>query len=145
MLVQERQAIVAACQEIVTAFAYHADLGDVAQCAALFTEDGVFERRGEALVGRAAILHAFQNRHRLQRSRHHCLAPHLVIEDAHNVRGTTYFAIYRHYGDEPLQGPAPLVGPAVVGEFLDHFVHTGNEGWRLRSRRTNVAFYRGAD
>ena len=94
----ERHAIVAECQAIVTAFSVHADLGELEQCAALFTEDGQFERRGEMLTGRPAILAALRARPPLLHARHHCLPPHVTIRDADSADGITYFTIYRHEG-----------------------------------------------
>lgn len=135
----ERHAILIECQAIVTAFSVHADLGELEQCAALFTEDGQFERRGEMLTGRAAILAALKARPALLRARHHCLPPHITVRDAHTADGVTYFTIYRHLGALAEGTPAPLSGPGSVGEFHDRFVYTP-EGWRLRLRTTQVAF-----
>ncbi|MCP5263872.1 MAG: nuclear transport factor 2 family protein [Rhodoferax sp.] len=137
----ERHAIVAECQAIVTAFSVHADLGELEQCAALFTEDGQFERRGEMLTGRPAILAALRARPPLLHARHHCLPPHVTIRDADSADGITYFTIYRHEGALAAGTPAPLTGPASIGEFHDRFVRTP-EGWRLRLRTTQVAFRR---
>ena len=55
--------------------------------------------------------------------------------------GITYFTIYRHEGALAAGTPAPLTGPASIGEFHDRFVRTP-EGWRLRLRTTQVAFRR---
>lgn len=50
------------CSWLCNAFAVHLDRGEFVQLAALFAPDGVFERNGERLESRAAILAAYAKR-----------------------------------------------------------------------------------
>ncbi len=140
---EEIQRIVAECQCVALAFGLHVDLAQYEQCAALFTEDATFERKGEKLCGRAEILAAQLKRPAGLRTRHHCLAPFITVIDADHASGVTYFTTYRHEAPQPLPGPAPMSGPETVGEFYDQFVRTA-QGWRIQSRIAKAAFRRAA-
>jgi SnoaL-like domain len=141
MTPDEQERIVRECSRLVQAFAIHVDRGEAEQCAALFCEAATFERKGEVLAGRPAILAAQKARAPGLRTRHHCLAPWITVIDADHAEGITYFTNYRHEGKEPLHGPAPLAGAETVGEFYDNFVRTP-DGWRIAARRAQAAFRR---
>ena len=140
---EQTQHITAECQRVALAFGLHVDFAQYEMCAALFTEDATFERKGEILRGRTQILAAQQSRPAGLRTRHHCLSPWITVVDADHAEGITYFSTYRHEGQEPLAGPAPMAGPETVGEFHDRFVRTP-QGWKIDSRIARAAFRRTA-
>jgi hypothetical protein len=49
---------IAACGALIADFTYHVDRREAEHVANLFTANGVFDRRGERLAGREAILAA---------------------------------------------------------------------------------------
>lgn len=129
------------CSRLVQSFAIYVDRGEAEQCAALFVENGSFERKGEKLVGRGAILAAQKKRSPGLRTHHHCLSPWITVIDADHAEGITYFTNYRYESDTPLSGPAPLAGAQTIGEFHDRFIRT-KEGWRIETRRAQAVFRR---
>jgi hypothetical protein len=141
MKTEDRELIVRECSQLALAFAIHVDFGHADACANLFAEDGVFERKGKVLQGRAQILAAQRARPAGLRTRHFCQTPWITVIDESHAEGITYFANYRHESDGPLAGPAPLLGPSAVGEFHDRYVRT-SEGWRIAARKAKAAFRR---
>jgi len=137
---QEFEAITQ-CQRLALAFGKHVDYGEAEAAAALFTEDCVFERRGEVLRGRDALV-ATQRAHGPNRvTRHHCLTPVVTLIDSDTAEGVTYFVLYRHVFAEASPGPAPLSGPEVVGDYVDLFKRTP-QGWRISKRVARTVFSR---
>ncbi len=55
-------------------------------------------------------------------------------------RDSVYLTLYRHDGKEGRR-LSPLEGPAMVGEYRDHFLRTP-EGWRISRREIEVSFLR---
>ncbi|MDO8945114.1 MAG: nuclear transport factor 2 family protein, partial [Desulfobacterales bacterium] len=126
---------------VALVFALHADRAEHELFSALFTEDATFERKGEVLRGRAAILAAQKLRPPGLRTRHHCLTPWITVLDAERATGITYFTTYRFEGQEEVNGPVAFSGPDAVGEFYDTFVRTP-AGWKISTRKVAVAFKR---
>jgi hypothetical protein len=140
----EKLEIEHACTRLCADFARHVDGCEPALCAGLFTADGVYERRGEALIGREAIERALAARSSQRVSRH--LVHNIAIDvlDTHHARGHSAFTLYA--GDcEHLAAPGvpaqPLLLPAaLVAEFSDSYLLTP-EGWRI-ARRTGRTVFR---
>lgn len=140
----EKLEIEHACARLCTDFARHVDGCDAARCAGLFTADGVYVRRGEALAGRQAIEHALAARSAQRVSRH--LVHNITIDvlDACHAHGYSAFTLYA--GDsEHLAAPGvpaqPLLLPVpLVAEFSDTYLLTP-EGWRI-ARRTGRTIFR---
>ena len=132
-----------ACRRLISAFAYHVDHRHPEDAARLFAEDASFERKGEVLHGREAILQAQRDRPAGLVTRHVCAEPHIEVLDAGNARAVTYFQIYRGVAEPGATGVLPLHGPEVVGQFEDSFRLTP-EGWRIHSRRARAVFRQSA-
>jgi hypothetical protein len=134
------------CTRLIVDFARFVDLCEPARCAQLFTEDGVYERRGERIEGRAAIEAALAARAPTRVTRH--LVHNVSIErvDDRHARGYSVFTMYGVDGpaDAPGGVPrAPLVVPSpLLAEFLDTYRLTP-QGWRI-ARRTGRTVFRPA-
>ncbi|MEV4357911.1 nuclear transport factor 2 family protein [Nonomuraea sp. NPDC004186] len=117
-------------QEIIDLYARYShafDEGRADELAALFTEDGVFEREGAAPVigrdGLAALVRATAERAPGMR---HLVSNILVEASEAGALGQAY-ALALVVGDTDLR-------LATFGRYDDEFVPTP-EGWRLRVRR----------
>lgn len=131
----------AACRALVIAFAHGVDAGEAAGVAALFCSDGVFERRGEALQGRDAILAALRARPADIVTCHVCSTIAIERQAADQASGRSYFQLYKGQRQPGAEAPPALGGPEVVGLYLDRFQHT-TEGWRIRHRAASAIFQR---
>lgn len=115
------------CERLVLDFAYFSDRQEYEALVALFTGDGVMHRpNGDRLVGRDAILKAYQARHAGRMTRHICTNIRITIESPERARGFTYAVVYSAAASEPTK--------SQVGEFEDDFVRTP-AGWRFQERR----------
>lgn len=130
-----------ACERLVHAFAWHIDHHEAEQAAALFAQDAVFERRGEALTGRPAIRAAFLRRPVALTTRHVCSNLLLSAEASNRIIGRSYFTLYRDDGSSGL--PPRLELPEFVGEYHDVFALT-DQGWRIAYRSAQAVFQRAA-
>ena len=125
----ERRAIEADCARLI---ALYANLNDVArweEVAALYAEQGVMTRPtapDAPIVGRAAILAAFQSRPP-RTTRHVCSNVVIDVDSADEARGTSAMLLFTG-------APAPL-----VGSFHDRFVRTP-EGWHFAARHGTLLF-----
>jgi ketosteroid isomerase-like protein len=128
-----RLAIEAELTQLVSRFSHCIDSGKYQELALLFTDDGIFDRVGQVLNGRAAILEAMRNRHSY-------LTRHMVSNilftqiDAQEARATMYVANFvGHGGNSELPVSFALPQPAIL-EFDDTYRRTA-DGWRI-ARRT---------
>lgn len=129
-----------ACAQTVSRFFQHLDEGEEAAGAALFTEDGVWQRRGEPVRGRAAILRALLERPATRISRH--LVTNLVVDAEAEARRVRYYVtIYAH--DAPFEGVPPLAGPVMILVCDDRLVEQA-DGWRFAQRSSRTVFLKPA-
>ena len=130
-----------ACAKLPLLFAKHADDGDHAALADLFTEDCEMARPFQPN-------HPFYGRDRVQaifRDRPPFLVRHIVtnvlvevISDT-EARGSNYLTMLSsHASPEPPQE----AGALYVGAFEDHYVKTGGT-WKFKSRHGMVALHMG--
>jgi 3-phenylpropionate/cinnamic acid dioxygenase small subunit len=125
----ERRAIEADCARLI---ALYANLNDEArwdEVAALYAEDGVMVRPtapDAPLLGRAAILAAFQSRPP-RKTRHVCSNVVITAHGSDSASGTSAMIL--------LQPEAP----PLAGSFHDKFVRTP-EGWRFAERRGSLTW-----
>lgn len=141
---EQRRGIVAACERLALDFAWHVDHRNAEQVAALFAADAGFERKGEVLQGREAILAAQRKRPAGVVTRHVCANLAVEAIDAEHARGVMYFLLYKH--DHAAAGtdagkPAPLGPPETLGEYHDEYLRTA-EGWRIARRVAKGVFRR---
>lgn len=146
MNADERLRIEAACARLVAAYCHYVDHGQAGRIAELFTADGVWTAPGVVTMrGREELRSGLTQREaRSDRvSRHVCTDLLIDVLDADRAEGVVTVTIYRHdRGEgEPADGPAPLEGPLMVGEYRDRFARTV-EGWRFSYREVAVSFLR---
>jgi SnoaL-like domain len=136
----QRQSIEQACQRLATRYCHLVDHGRAADVAELFSEDGVWSTAQGETAGRDAVRAVFQGRQaRAGRlSRHVCCNLLVEVQDETHASGVNYLTLYRHDG-EGAPGPAPLTGPAIVGEYRDDYVRT-EDGWRFAKRDLVIVF-----
>jgi hypothetical protein len=116
-----------ACERLVVDFAYFSDRQEYESLASLFAGGGVMQRpNGDLLVGRDAILKAYQARPAGRMTRHVCTNIRITIESPDRARGFTYAVLYSAAANEPTK--------TQIGEFEDRFVLTP-DGWRFGERR----------
>lgn len=129
------------CESLIHAFCFLIDHGQAADVVDLFCEDGVFERRGQALRGQAAIAVAMAARQPEVQTRHICSNIMLRTESPGRIIGVTYFQFFRH-DSRTAQGPkAPADLLEAIGEYHDVFEKTPG-GWRFAQRRADAVFQR---
>jgi SnoaL-like domain len=129
-----RMQIEWACTRASAAFAYHVDHRDFQAAAALFTEDGVFDRGGDVMTGRAEIERVISQRPLLQITRHLCANTHFLEVDAEHVTSIDYFTLYRFEGaDGSLPVRVANLVPLAIAEYRNELVRT-KSGWLFRLR-----------
>ena len=129
MTEDERRAIEADCARLIALYANLNDAARWAEAAALYAEDGVMARPtapDAPLVGRAAILAAFESRPP-RKTRHVCSNVVITVEGPDSAAGESAMILLQ-------PDAAPL-----AGSFHDRFVRTA-EGWRFAERRGSLAW-----
>lgn len=138
----ERLAAEQACIALSHRFARCVDERRFEDFAGLFTPDGVFDRRGEALAGRAAILASMAGRPETLLVRHHVTTVSVDVIDDGSATGLCYFAFYQCTDWDGRSGERlALAGAAIVGEYRDRYLRTA-EGWRIAHRQALMTFTR---
>jgi hypothetical protein len=131
-----RLAIEADLTQLVNRFSHYIDSGRYQELALLFTEDGIFDRVGQVLNGRPAILEAMRNRHAFL-TRHMVSNILFTYIDAQEARATMYVANFvGHGGKTELPVGFALPQPAIL-EFDDIYRRT-TDGWRIAHRIARV-------
>lgn len=119
----------AACAALCRAYDSMADSDDAEAFAALFVENGEFERLGQTFAGRAAIAAIISSRPSGLQVRH--VSRNIQIEvdpGAHSASGLLDMTVRRNHAGS---GKQPEV---VHAKFRDRYVLT-DEGWRLSRRK----------
>ncbi len=138
----DRIGIEQACIALSHRFARYVDERRFEDFAALFTEDGVFDRRGEALAGRSAILASMAGRPGTLLVRHHMTTVSVDVVDEETATGVCYFTFYQCTDwDGAQREKLALAGPVIVGEYRDRYRRTA-EGWRIAHRQALMTFMR---
>ena len=135
-----RQQIEHDCARIAYRFTHIIDRGNASEVAQLFTEQGVFEVPGASMNGREAIRQQFKGRegsHKL--SRHVCTNMVIDVIDEDHAEGLCYMTLYKYEPGHAIDGPAPLNGPAYVGNYLDQYLRVEGE-WKFSQRTAQVIF-----
>lgn len=127
-----------ACEALIHAFCHFIDHGQAHRVVELFTPQGVFERRGEALRGHEALAQAMARRSPQVLTRHVCTGTVLRAEGAGRIGGTTSFLFFRRVQGDAAD-PSPAACLAAVGDYFDVFERTP-AGWRFASRRAVPVF-----
>ncbi len=126
-----RRAIEWDCAALINLYATLNDAARWAEVAALYTEDGSMARPSDpnvAIVGRAAILAAFESRP--ARTTRHITANIVVTAlDADTATATSAMLLFTAADALPL-----------VGGFTDRLRRVPGEGWRFAERRGSLTF-----
>lgn len=120
-----------ACQRLCLDFAVHADASAAEALAALFVEDGVFDRPGQTSQGRVTIRAAIAARPAEVWTRHYCSNIRIDLSsDGQSAIGQSYLLLFR--------GRHGATDHEIVrAEYHDAFVLT-TSGWRIQSRKVAV-------
>ncbi|MFE2143090.1 nuclear transport factor 2 family protein [Streptomyces sp. NPDC059456] len=129
-----------ACERLIVRFVHELDLGDPAEVAGLFTEDGVWEwALGDRRVqGREALRAYFGARPADRLSRRICTNVLVSLTSASTASATTYFTTYRVDGHTGDGYAAPRI-PTQVGHYEDAFRKVDGR-WLLSRRSLFLAF-----
>jgi hypothetical protein len=134
--------IVRLCSDVITRYTHFVDLGEAERVPELFTEDGLSTTPTEECKGQVELRKKFELvaedavRQRWV-LRHVCTNVLVDVISPEEATATVYLTIYRH--DGPVDGPAPVSGPAKIGQYRDRLVKT-DRGWRFAERRLSFAF-----
>lgn len=129
-------AIERACERLVLDFAYYSDHQEYESLARLFANEGIIGTMHrpslEPVVGREAILKAYQARPANRMTRHVCSNIRITVDSVDRARGITYAVVYSATADQKAE--------ERIGEFEDEFVRT-SEGWRFAVRRARFVMH----
>jgi hypothetical protein len=123
--VSDERAAWAECQHLVALASWLGDTGDAAGFAQCFTEDCVFDRAGDVISGRAAVLKYVAARPPLVRVRHFNALPLIEVLDAHSASGVILSTVWRVDADG--------LANTAMAEIRDEYRHT-SDGWRIAKR-----------
>lgn len=129
-----------ACEALSIAFANGVDHRHYDRVAALFTEDGILNRWGQAIMGRAELRAWLDTRPTDVVTRHVCSNFEARLTAPGIAQGFTLFTFYRGAGSDNRDASIALTGPAMVGEYLDQFRLT-QDGWRIAQRDIHIVFH----
>ncbi len=137
MTESDRIAIEHACARLVTAYCLLVDARSHEALTKLWAADGTWASMIGPLKGHADIRRYLDGK-AMSLTRHISTNIQVEVVDADHARGTSYFTLYRSV--EPAKdGPTPMQGPMMVGQYFDDYVRS-KEGWRFAHRRMEVAF-----
>ncbi|HIE4434687.1 TPA: nuclear transport factor 2 family protein [Burkholderia multivorans] len=129
----EPLACEALCMRLSADFAHFADSRDYEKFVALFTEDGIFERRGETLRGRNAILRAMHSRPEDMTTRHICTNIRIDTHGNGMATGAGSMLLFHRAGSE--NAPPSI----TVADYRDIYIATA-DGWRIQERVSTLVF-----
>lgn len=128
MKIPANLAAVEACEALCRAYGVHADAGEADALAGLYTRDGIFDRLGQQIVGRAAIRQVIAARPPGVWTRHRCSNIRIEIgTDGRTATGRVDLEM-----QSGSQGDARI--EEIRAEYFDQFVLT-DEGWRFSVRK----------
>lgn len=128
--------IESACRRTLDRYAVAVGERDHAAFAALFAEDGVWNRPGSPqMIGRAAIRAFMDGQPPTTLVRHVNGTARIDIVDGDTARSLSYATVYN--AENHTGGIAPMVGPDYVVEYRDLFRRCG-EDWLIATRDTTT-------
>lgn len=120
--------VIAACTALCKAYGALADAGEADAFAALYSEDGVFDRLGQLIEGRAALRQIIAGRPPGTWTKHVCSGIEISVDD--DGRGAS--------GVVDLDMQRGVAGSDEVQQlravYHDRYALT-DQGWRIRLRR----------
>lgn len=128
-----------ACEDVVLAFVRAFDDGRPESMLGHFAPDGIWERADGTVVGHDGLMKMMAGRSQTLRVRHVITNMITTLQGGDAATVTSYVTVYRHDGAWPEQNPAPLRGPALVGEYTDQLRRTEG-GWKISHKRVQAWF-----
>lgn len=119
--------------QLVNDYAIYRDRSDAKNYSSLFAVDGCLTVRGNELCGREALYQRLANADGSRVSMHVMSSSQITIIDRDNATGVHYAAVYGGARTENQEGPIPVSGFAVLGQYHDHYVRTA-DGWKISKR-----------
>ena len=121
---------VAACKDLVMAYAYYRDRGDAQGVAEVFSEDAVFNILGQTFTGRDAIRQRIEDAKDGPVYRHLMSTVHVEQIDTSTAWGVSYVTVFQSAsGELPLSSNQFM----ATGEYKDQFKKT-SAGWKIARR-----------
>lgn len=138
----ERQIIEWECRQLALRFTAHCDRQEWRAACGMLTEDAVFARPTDPdkpLVGREAILAAFEARPAVRITRHICT--NLIVTARSDTEATGHLYALLYTGDSRNDDGDVTIADErqLVGEFQDEYVRT-EDGWRIAKRVGKIVF-----
>lgn len=126
------------CTRTVNRYAIAVGERDYATFAALFTEDGTWQRPGQRQIrGREQIRTFMDALPPSTLIRHVNGSVRIDVVDDDRAKGISYTTVYNFEGHDG--GIAPMSGPDYVVEYRDDFRRVGSE-WLIAHRDTRIIF-----
>ncbi|HSH88866.1 MAG TPA: nuclear transport factor 2 family protein [Ramlibacter sp.] len=126
------------CQQTLTALFRHLDDKRYENVVDMFVEDGVWQRPGVVLAGRAEIMADMRKRSATRLSRH-VLANFLVIEEGDELEALATLTTYAFDTASAAEMPQVIDGPMGIYSARAQFTETP-AGTRLRRLELGVEF-----
>lgn len=123
------------CRQAVVDYAYYWDQGEVADFAAIFTDDATLSLGGNVFTGRDAIAERLRESGGERVYRHLMTTIKLTAVNETEARGVSYVIVY--IGEPGENGLAAVDGFALIGEYHDTF-RIGEDGRCRIAERTLV-------
>jgi hypothetical protein len=136
----ERLLIERECERLVALYSHRIDLQRAEGLPDLFTDDALMMIGEESLKGGAELRERIAGLDANIAMRHVCTNVVIDVLSESEARGTAYLTAYVE--PRTSEGPAPLPGPLMLGEYRDVYRKTP-DGWRIAERRFSPSFQRG--
>ncbi|WP_405454350.1 nuclear transport factor 2 family protein [Streptomyces achromogenes] len=135
----ERLLAERACERLILGFVHRLDLGEPADVAELFTEDGMWEWPADKrrVEGRAALRAYFGSRPADRLSRRLMSNVLVTVTAPDTATATSYYSTHRVDGHTG--GMVPAGPPVQVGHYEETFRRT-DDGWLLATRALFLPF-----
>jgi hypothetical protein len=127
------------CAQLLVRFFNHFDQWRYAEMADLFAPDGVWNRQGRALQGKAAILSVLEARSRTQTVRHVVTNIQVDVRDSATAEFVLYVTAYMHDTGTRPDVPPKIASPYLVLVVPGLLVKLGAD-WKIQSMSMNREF-----
>lgn len=125
------------CSRLCVDFANHIDARRYDAWLDLFTTDGILDRMGTVISGRAELERFLQARPTNVDTRHLCTNIRVHLASADEATGFCCVLFFQGVSGGPGE-PASASGPPSVVEYHDRYRRTP-QGWRIQERRIRMA------
>ena len=134
-----RSTALPACLQVIHQLFYFLDEADYTSLVKLFTSAGCWERQGELLTGRPAILRGLSLRPATQRIRHLITNGFLMKEDQTAAELVAYTTSYRFDNGVRQDGPVAISRPFRLS-IVKATLECGDGAWQVSDLRLTPEF-----